>query len=93
MWEGWSPPGSWRFLGLCKDEDISKFFPTRETNPQTIQKAKLICKECPVLLECREYALDSSPSLSGIWGGLTQHERRKLNNERDLARAKRMGLR
>jgi WhiB family redox-sensing transcriptional regulator len=89
----WPAPGSWRFQGLCRDEDVNRFFPNRETNNKVIQKAKLICRQCPVLIECREYALNSSPSLSGIWGGLTQHERRTLNNERDYARAKRMGLR
>jgi len=40
-------------------------------------EAKTICRGCPVMLECREYAMDN-PSLSGTWGGLTEQDRRRL---------------
>jgi len=40
-------------------------------------KAKAICAECPVRAECLDYALDIREP-HGIWGGLTEAERRLL---------------
>ncbi|MGW5780411.1 WhiB family transcriptional regulator [Streptomyces sp. NPDC003863] len=41
------------------------------------EEAKALCGTCPVLRECRAWALDN-PGLAsrGIWGGLTPHQRR-----------------
>ncbi|HZA80157.1 MAG TPA: WhiB family transcriptional regulator, partial [Actinomycetes bacterium] len=39
--------------------------------------AKAICRSCPVLVECREYALLVREP-HGIWGGLNEYERRQL---------------
>ena len=43
--------------------------------------AKAICVQCPVLEECREYALGVR-EIHGIWGGLNEMERRALLRER-----------
>ncbi|MFN3601651.1 MAG: WhiB family transcriptional regulator [Dietzia sp.] len=40
--------------------------------------AKQVCDHCPVLVECRRYAL-ASGELYGVWGGLTELERHKLS--------------
>jgi WhiB family redox-sensing transcriptional regulator len=39
--------------------------------------AKLLCRGCPVQMTCLNYALDTAQD-SGIWGGLTETERRRL---------------
>jgi WhiB family transcriptional regulator, redox-sensing transcriptional regulator len=40
-------------------------------------KAALICRHCPVVLECRADALDNRVEF-GVWGGMTEHQRRAL---------------
>ena len=39
--------------------------------------ARSICKSCPLLVECRGYALRYH-GLTGIWGGMDRHERRNM---------------
>lgn len=39
--------------------------------------ARGICKSCPILLECKNYALQYD-GLPGIWGGTDRHERRDM---------------
>jgi WhiB family redox-sensing transcriptional regulator len=48
---------------------------------QSPRPAKRICADCPVLDACRSYAL-ARPELLGIWGGLTEPERRALRSRR-----------
>lgn len=43
----------------------------------SVKDAKTICRDCPVRSECLQYALKNRESF-GIWGGLTQGERRRL---------------
>lgn len=38
-------------------------------------KAKMICKSCPVLIECREWAIGNLEY--GIAGGMTEKERQR----------------
>lgn len=40
------------------------------------KKAKQICRQCPVRTQCLSYAMDE-PVDHGIWGGLTERERRR----------------
>lgn len=65
----------------CKKQDIdpSVFYPEDDTGASAAS-AKAVCALCPVQQECLDYALDmeyDSP-VNGIWGGRTEHERRKL---------------
>lgn len=39
--------------------------------------AKKLCRECPVLLECADYAIEAEEEY-GVWGGMSANERRKL---------------
>lgn len=41
--------------------------------------AKSVCHTCPVMTQCREYAL-ANPSLSGTWGGLTEQDRIRVRS-------------
>ena len=53
------------------------FFPERG---QTAEPARQVCARCPVRQACLEYAL-SNRITYGIWGGLTERERRPLQSE------------
>lgn len=68
----------WRHKALCRDEDPELFFPLGEEGPsaQQINDAKQICARCPALLQCRDWALKTGQE-AGIWGGMTESERRK----------------
>jgi WhiB family redox-sensing transcriptional regulator len=46
-------------------------------------EAKKICKECPVIVFCREYAL-SKKERYGVWGGLGEKERDVLFKKRRI---------
>ena len=69
----------WRDQAACRDADPELFFPdgdTRSTRAQ-VKTAKLICRGCPVSATCLSWALASGQE-AGIWGGLTEDERRRL---------------
>jgi WhiB family redox-sensing transcriptional regulator len=58
------------------------FFPTRG---ESAGAAKAVCATCPVRRECLEYALQWE-HLCGVWGGLSERERRQLRRRRSRAR-------
>jgi len=63
---------------LCKHEDPELWF--HDTKHKRAQ-AVAICNQCPVLAACRAHALEHRIG-HGIWGGLTEDERRKILHER-----------
>lgn len=69
----------WRQLAACVDHDPALFFPAGETGPavEQIRQAKRICAGCDVQEECLMYAIDTN-QVAGIWGGLTEDERRPV---------------
>jgi WhiB family redox-sensing transcriptional regulator len=81
--------GDWRDLSACLEEDPELFFPIGKTGPaaEQIEAAKAVCTGCPVLAQCRVWAL-SHPSLTdhGVWGGMSEDERRA-----ELRRRRRRG--
>lgn len=77
---------SWAEEAACRGEDFSLFFPDGESaNKQQIEQAMEFCNRCPVADECLDEALER-PEQYGIWGGLTEDDRRTLR--RSLARKK-----
>ena len=70
-------PGPWRDRGACLVVPTEVFFPGRG---QSVEPAKAVCRACPVLAQCREYALGIS-DLKGIWGGLAEDERQRLRRQ------------
>lgn len=66
----------WRDLGLCRQLDAEVFFPDGDGPRYTeqVDAAKAICRACPVLASCRQWALDRR-ELHGVWGGLSARER------------------
>ena len=65
---------SWQERSLCAQTDPEAFFPEKGGSTRD---AKKICTSCEVRSECLEYAL-SNDERFGIWGGLSERERRKL---------------
>jgi WhiB family redox-sensing transcriptional regulator len=78
----------WRDEALCRDTDPSLFFPVGTTGLAVMQidKAKGVCAECTASAACLDFALETNQD-SGIWGGLTEEERRVIRRRR-VARAR-----
>src|SRR5262249_59321918 len=79
----------WRHRALCRDEDPELFFPIGNTGPALLQveEAKAVCRRCPVTQECLSWALESGQD-AGVWGGMSEDERRALKRRRARARAR-----
>ncbi len=69
----------WRDLAACATHDPNMFFPAGETGPaaEQIRYAKRVCASCDVQDECLSYAIETN-QVSGVWGGLTEDERRPV---------------
>ena len=64
----------WQERALCAQTDPEAFFPEKGGSTR---EAKRVCQTCDVKAECLEYALANDERF-GIWGGLSERERRKL---------------
>lgn len=73
---------AWRSHAVCRDTSPELFFPIGVTGLaiDQIDAAKEICGQCPVTAECLEFALATNQE-SGVWGGTTEEERRKLRKD------------
>lgn len=78
----------WQDLGLCKESDPEAFFPEKGGSTR---QAKSVCKRCPSIDACLEYALDNGERF-GIWGGKSELERRQILNARKTAEAASRGV-
>lgn len=63
----------------CADEDPELFFPIGDSGPALLQEgeAKAVCRRCPLIERCLQGALERNES-DGVWGGLSEKERRSL---------------
>src|SRR5437016_12267696 len=73
---------SWHDQANCLGVDPDLFFPERGASTR---EAKEVCRGCVVREECLEYALSNGEKY-GIWGGMSERERRRLRRARALAR-------
>jgi len=64
----------WQDRALCAQTDPEAFFPEKGGSTR---EAKKICLGCEVRAECLDYALAHDERF-GIWGGLSERERRRL---------------
>lgn len=79
----------WQIRGRCREEDPDIFFydynQRGEARTARAMAAKVICAACPVIKECREFALERREPY-GVWGGMTEEERdahlRKIRRNR-----------
>ncbi|MEV6212463.1 WhiB family transcriptional regulator [Kitasatospora sp. NPDC051914] len=79
----------WQYRAACRGQDTALFFHPAgergEPHQDRVEAAKRVCTRCPVRGQCLEYALTADERY-GIWGGLTEDERRALR-----ARTRRRG--
>ena len=67
-------PAGWREGAACRGTDLEVFFPGRG---EPAEPARRICAACPVRQPCLDYAIGHGIT-HGIWGGLTERDRRAL---------------
>jgi WhiB family redox-sensing transcriptional regulator len=67
----------WAPLGACSKSDPDALF----VQGAAQQTAKVVCQRCPVIAECLADALDNRTEF-GVWGGMTERERRQLLRQR-----------
>lgn len=67
----------WQDQALCAQTDPEAFFPEKGGSTR---EAKRICQACAVRDECLEFALENDERF-GIWGGLSDRERRRLKRD------------
>ncbi|MCV7224815.1 WhiB family transcriptional regulator [Mycolicibacterium komossense] len=71
---------SWQARGKCLRWPTEIFFPEDLGRPglrAREQRAKQICRDCPVLMQCRDHAL-GTPEVHGVWGATTARERAQV---------------
>lgn len=73
---------SWKEYANCLGVDPDLFFPTRG---QSTREAKAVCRGCVVVDDCLEFALVNGEKF-GIWGGLSERERRRIRRQRAVER-------
>jgi WhiB family redox-sensing transcriptional regulator len=72
----------WQDYANCLGVDPDLFFPERGASTR---EAKEVCRGCVVREDCLEFALANGEKF-GIWGGLSERERRRIRRQRALAR-------
>lgn len=82
---------AWMRDALCAQVDPELFFPDKGGG--STQEAKKVCARCPVAAECLDYALEGAaacdgertghgnPFRFGIWGGVSERDRRGLEQQ------------
>ena len=71
----------WRDRAACRGTDLTVFFPGRG---ESAEPARQVCAGCPVRQPCLEFALRHG-EVHGIWGGLTERDRRSLRTRHTVA--------
>ena len=73
---------SWQEFANCLGVDPDLFFPERGASTR---EAKEVCRGCVVRPDCLEFALANGEKF-GIWGGMSERERRRIRRRRALER-------
>ena len=78
-----------RHRAVCREEDPELFFPIGNTGPALLQieEAKAVCRRCPVIEQCLQWALEAGQH-DGVWGGLSEDERRAMRRRAARNRAR-----
>jgi WhiB family redox-sensing transcriptional regulator len=68
----------WHMLAACRGRPDVSFFPQRG---ESTRAARDLCAACPVSTDCLEDALAHEHTV-GVWGGMTERERKRLKRRR-----------
>lgn len=85
----------WKLRGACRTLADPEFMFPLGKNSAHERQAKAVCHECPVIRECRSYALNNREEF-GVWGGTSEADRRailKTGSKRDAGTGRRTGVR
>jgi WhiB family transcriptional regulator, redox-sensing transcriptional regulator len=79
----------WRHHAACREVDPELFFPIGNTGPALLQieEAKHVCRRCPVVENCLQWAVESGQD-AGVWGGMSEDERRTYKRRLGRIRAR-----
>lgn len=79
----------WRHQAVCREVEPELFFPNGSTGPHLLQieEAKAVCRRCPVMQHCQEWALTTRMP-DGVWGGMSEAERTTVLRHRARIAAK-----
>ena len=69
---------SWMVDAACAHSSVDRFYPEQPH----FEDARAVCRQCPVIDECLEYAL-AVPELHGVWGGCSPLERVEIRRARE----------
>ena len=72
---------NWQDDANCLGVDTNLFYPERGASTR---EAKEVCRGCVVRADCLEFALQNGEKF-GIWGGLTERERKRIRRQRTQA--------
>lgn len=67
----------WTDAALCAQVDTDLWFPEKQKGAAATKEAKAVCRRCPVVDECLNYALRRGES-HGVWGGHSSKERQRM---------------
>lgn len=81
-WQAVKEDEAWKADALCQEHPNAPWFPERG---EPTREARSICVECSVRAECLDYALDNGIK-HGIWGGLSERQRRSERRRRGQLR-------
>lgn len=81
----WPAPPPWVAQALCAKVGRPADWHPADSDLDAIDAAREVCERCPVRLECLEDAMSARGLRTGIWGGLTLPERRRLRRARTAA--------
>jgi WhiB family transcriptional regulator, redox-sensing transcriptional regulator len=73
----------WQLEAACRGRDSRLFFPNTPNVEQKALKAKRICHTCPVLVQCRKWALEQREAW-GVWGGMSEEDRKAFWENRPI---------
>jgi WhiB family transcriptional regulator, redox-sensing transcriptional regulator len=69
---------SWMAGARCRGTNPDRYFPSDGVGVEAVQR---ICVDCPVRVECLEYALRHGID-QGVWGGASERQRRRIRRQR-----------
>ncbi|RCG27222.1 WhiB family transcriptional regulator [Sphaerisporangium album] len=70
---------TWQKRGACRDEDPELFHPVSDLLSEQIERARAVCRSCPVYAECLDYVVTNpAKARYGIWAATTESERRAM---------------
>lgn len=72
---------SWQSQAACSTADADLHFPSGDKG---VEAAKAVCRRCPVMLACQDWALATGQT-SGVWGGLSEDELKAARKRRGRA--------